>query len=270
MTGPFSVRDYWESRLRQSYSLEGVGYRRLGRSYNHWMYRVRAGVFARVAGSLGVDWPKARVCDVGSGTGFYVDQWHRLGVPRVTGVDITEKAVEELRRRFPGDGFVREDVGRDWSDGCELATGRFDAISAMDVLFHLVDDAEYARAFQNLASALKPGGWLLWSDNFLRHRTERVTHQVSRTLAESERLVGAAGFEIVRRVPMFVVMNYPADTRGKVARWAWTAMVAPAALAEPLGWTVGAILAPIDRWLTGWMRESPTTEIMVCRKRETT
>ncbi|HEX9166125.1 MAG TPA: methyltransferase domain-containing protein [Gemmatimonadales bacterium] len=266
MTGPFSVRDYWESRLRQSYSLEGVGYRRLGHQYNHWMYRVRAGVFTRVAGSLGVDWRRAAACDIGSGTGFYVDQWHRLGVTRVTGVDITDKAVEELGRRFPGDEFVREDVGRDWSLAPRLPAHAFDVVSAMDVLFHLVDDADYARAFVNIASLLTPGGWFLWSDNFLRHRTERVTHQVSRTLTESERLVRAAGFEIVRRVPMFVVMNYPADTRGKVARWAWTAMVAPAALAEPLGWAVGAILAPIDRWLTRWMSESPTTEIMVCRK----
>ena len=268
MTGPFSVRDYWESRLRQSYSLEGVGYRRLGQGYNHWMYRVRAGVFARVAGSLGVDWRTAAVCDIGSGTGFYIDQWHRLGATRVTGVDITDKAVEELGRRFPGDTFVREDVGRDWSQDGRFTAHGFDCVSAMDVLFHLVDDAEYARAFVNIASLLRPGGWFLWSDNFLRHRAERVTHQVSRTLEESERLVRAAGFEIVRRVPMFVVMNYPADTRGKVARWAWTAMVAPAVLAEPLGWTVGAILAPIDRWLTSWLSESPTTEIMVCRRRE--
>jgi SAM-dependent methyltransferase len=267
LTGPFSVRDYWESRLRESYSLEGVGYRRLGRQYNAWMYRVRAEVFARVAGGLGLDWTTARVCDIGSGTGFYVDQWHRLGVPQVTGVDITDKAVEELRQRFPTDRFVREDVGRDWGPGSQLAAGEFTAVSAMDVLFHIVDDAEYARAFRNIASLLAPGGWFLWSDNFLRHQTERVTHQVSRTLAESERLVQAAGFEIVRRVPMFVVMNYPADTRGKLARWAWTAMVAPAAVAEPLGWAVGALLAPVDRWLTGWVRESPTTEIMVCRKR---
>jgi SAM-dependent methyltransferase len=268
LTEPFSARDYWESRLRQSYSLEGVGYRRLGRQYNTWMYRVRARVFARLARSLDVDWHPAKVLDIGSGTGFYVDQWHRLGVPRITGVDITDKAVEELRRRFPGDEFLRVDIGRplDPASRSQLPAA-FDAVSAMDVLFHIVDDAEYARAFENIASLLKPGGWFLWSDNFLRHHAERVTHQVSRTLADSERLVRAAGFDVVRRVPMFVLMNYPADSRGRVARWAWTAMVAPAAIAEPLGWAVGAILAPIDGFLTRILQESPTTEIMVCRKR---
>jgi SAM-dependent methyltransferase len=270
LTDPFRVRDYWESRLRQSYSLQGVGYQRLGTQYNKWMYRLRARVFQRVARGLGVDWSSARVLDVGSGTGFYVDQWHQLGVPKVTGVDITEVAVEQLRRKFPGDVFEQLDVGKPLpAHGSRLtAHAGLDAVSAMDVLFHIVDDTEYAQAFRNIAALLEPGGWLIWSDNFLRHGTERVTHQVSRSLAESEAAVRQAGLEIVRRVPMFVVMNHPTDSRSRLARLAWTAMVAPAALAEPLGWLVGATLYPLDLALTSVMRESPTTEIMVCRRSE--
>lgn len=266
MTEPFDVRSYWEDRLRRHYSLAGVGYLRLGRQFNKWMYRVRARVFARVAASLGMDWRSARVLDVGSGTGFYVEQWHRLGVAHVTGVDITDKAVEELGRRFPGDAFVRADVGKSGPLPLPAGGPPFDAVSAMDVLFHVVDDREYVAAFTNIAAALRPGGWLLWSDNFLRHGSERVVHQASRSLAESEQAVRAAGLEIVRRVPMFVLMNYPADTRSRLMRWAWTALVAPAAIAEPLGWLLGAALYPLDLWLTGWKTEGPTTEIMVCRK----
>jgi len=265
LTEPFNARDYWESRLSQHYSLTGVGYRRLGLRFNEWMYRLRARVFARVAGSLGADWPAANVLDVGSGTGFYVEQWHRLGVPRVTGFDITTTAVAGLAARFPTDRFRQVDIGQALEPDL-AALDPFDAVSAMDVLFHIVDDDQYGRAFANIARLVRPGGWFLWSDNFLRHTTERVEHQVSRSLADSERLVRSAGFEIVGRVPMFVLMNYPADTRSRVAKLAWTAMVAPAALAEPLGWLVGAALYPIDLWLTGHTRESPTTEIMICRK----
>jgi hypothetical protein len=130
-----------------------------------------------------------------------------------------------------------------------------------------VDDAAYARALGNIAALLKPGGWFLWSDNFLRHAAERVTHQASRPLAESVRLVEAAGFEIVERVPLFVLMNYPADTTSRVARWAWTALVAPALLAEPLGWLLGAVLYPLEQALVRLKRESPSTELMLCRRR---
>ncbi len=264
MTERFSARDYWQSRLSHSYSLQGVGYQRLGKSFNQWMYRVRARVFARVAWRLGVDWTRARVLDVGSGTGFYVEQWHRLGVPKVVGVDITSKAVEELAMKFPGDEFLEADIGA--SRDSRLATRDFTAASAMDVLFHIVDDEAYRRAFVNIAAALQPGGWFIWSDNFLHHDTERVRHQASRSLTESEDAVRAAGFEIVERVPMFVLMNYPTDSTSRLARLAWTVMVSPAALAEPLGWLVGAVLAPVDTWLTSVKRESQTTEIMVCRK----
>ena len=183
----------------------------------------------------------------------------------VTGLDLTEIAVNELSRSFPEARFLQGDIGGPFG-ALPLAPESFDAVSAFDVLFHIVDDAQYAQAFRNLAALLKPGGWLLWSDNFLRHATERVAHQASRPLAESVRLLEAAGFEVVDRVPMFVLMNYPADTTSRLARWAWTAMVAPALLAEPLGWVVGAALYPVERGLVRVLRESPSTELMICRR----
>ena len=262
---PFDNRRYWESRLREHYSLAGVGYLRLGRRFNEWMYRVRGEVFDRVVAGLGTGgWgPGKSVLDVGAGTGFYVDRWLRLGA-EVTGLDLTDVAVGELTRCFPAARFVQADIGGPLSD-VPLVPGSFDAVSAFDVLFHIVDDAAYARAFHNIAALLKPRGWFLWSDNFLRHPTERVTHQVSRSLEESTRAVEAAGFEVISRVPMFVLMNYPADSTSKLARWAWTAMVAPATLGEPVGWALGAALYQLERALVRVKRESTSTELMVCR-----
>lgn len=272
---PFDNKRYWETRLREHYSLAGVGYLRLGRRYNEWMYRVRGEVFDRVVQAMGnrqqaTGWRGAKVLDVGAGTGFYVDRWMRLGA-EVTGLDLTEVAVRELSRCFPAANFVQADIGaplggRPLGERL-LAPGSFDAVSAFDVLFHIVDDAAYARAFRNIAALLSPGGWFLWSDNFLRHPTERVAHQVSRSLAESTAAVEASGFEVVERVPMFVLMNYPADTTSRLARWGWTAMVAPAAVAEPIGWALGALLYPLESALVKRLKESPSTEVMVCRKK---
>lgn len=271
---PFDNRDYWEQRLRRHYSLAGVGYLKLGRQFNEWMYRVRASVFDRVVQATGNrqptgtgGWVGSQVLDVGSGTGFYVDRWRRLGAT-ATGLDLTDLAVGELSRRFPDARFVRADIGGPL-DTLPLPPASFDAVSAFDVLFHIIDDAAYERAFQNIAALLRPGGWFFWSDNFLRHPTERVRHQVSRTLDESLRCVTAAGLEVVERVPMFVLMNYPADTTSRFLRGAWTALVAPAALGEPAGWALGAVLYPLERLLVRIKRESPSTELMVCRKRET-
>jgi SAM-dependent methyltransferase len=272
----FDSGEYWEARLRENYSLAGVGYLRLGRRYNEWMYRVRGEVFDRVLaeierGEWGTaaesprSWRGADVVDVGAGTGFYMERWIRFGA-QVIGMDLTAAAVKGISVRFPGARVIQADIGGSF-EGIGLRLGSFHAVSAIDVLFHIVDDAGYGRAFQNIAALLRAGGWFLWSDNFVRHSGERTTHQVSRPYAESLRLVESAGFEVLGRVPMFVLMNYPADSKSRLARGAWTAMVAPSMLAEPLGWLVGGLLYPIERRLVRRVKESPSTELMICRKR---
>lgn len=266
MTQGFQTREYWENRLGQHCDLAGVGYLTLGRRYNSWLYRVRARVFDRVVSELPVRWPDASVLDVGAGTGFYVERWRAAGVGAITGVDLTQVAVDALAPRYPAHTFHRVDIGLPLPADGPLSADSFDAISAMDVLFHIVDDSQYALAFQNIARLLKPGGWFLWSDNFVRHGEQRVRHQASRSLAESERCVEAAGLEIVGRRAMFVLMNYPADTASRIPKWLWTAMVAPATLAEPIGGVLGALLYPLETWLVDRSRQSPSTELMVCRK----
>lgn len=275
MTDGFQTREYWERRLRDHFSLEGVGYLRLGRRFNEWMYRIRGEVFDAVVAELagrpgGLTGGRAgdppRVLDVGSGTGFYVDRWLRRGA-QTTGVDLTEVAVERLRLRFPAARFLQADIGAPLAGPLEAEAGSFDVVSAFDVLFHIVDDGQYARALENIATLLRPGGWFLWSDNFVHRPTVRVAHQVSRSLGEAEAALAAAGLEVVERRPMFVLMNYPADTGSRLAGMAWTALMAPALVSDRLGGLLGAALYPLERRLVGRRRESPSTEVMICRRR---
>lgn len=257
---------YWEDRLRAHYDLAGVGYLSLGRSYNAWLYRVRAVVFRRVAARIGLDGPAARVLDVGSGTGFYIERWLALGAGDVTGVDITAVAVEQLAARHPRCRFVQGDIGGPL-DALPLEPSGFDAASAMDVLFHIVDDEAYARALANLAALLKPGGWLIWSDAFRRGPTVRVAHQASRTRAEIVAALDSAGLEIVRRVPMFVLMNFPVDASSAWWPAAWQRAARLVRRRDWIGWLAGALLFPIEVLLTRVVTESPTTEVLVCRRR---
>jgi len=265
--GPAATRDYWERRLRDNFSLEGVGYLRLGRRYNEWMYRIRGEVFDRVVAEETAAMPRPlAVLEVGAGTGFYVERWLALGA-KVTGVDLTDVAIQNLARRFPQGRFLQADIGAPLRGSLADAVDDFDVVSAFDVLFHIVDDAAYTRALENIAHLLKPGGLFIWSDNFVHQAAIRVDHQVSRSLPEIETALDRAGFEVVRRVPMFVLMNYPADTSSRLARWAWTAMVAPALLSDRLGGLLGRLLYPIERRLLRSRKESSSTELMVCRRR---
>jgi SAM-dependent methyltransferase len=255
-------RSYWEARLDGAYSLDGVGWLGLGEPFNRWMYRVRRRLFLNRMRPL-VHGRPLDVLDVGSGTGFYVERWLELGADSVTGSDITSTAVDRLRGRFPDQEFRRLDVS---GEGERLEPERFDAISAMDVLFHITDDAAYERAIGNLAYMLKPGGVLVLSENFVHGPALRSGHQVSRPLETIEGLVRAAGLTPVWRRPVFFLMNGPADSHSRLLRGSWGLTSRLLGRWPSAGAVLGALLAPIELVLASVRREGPSTEMMACRK----
>jgi 2-polyprenyl-3-methyl-5-hydroxy-6-metoxy-1,4-benzoquinol methylase len=258
----FDPRQYWDRRLGRNFSIHGVGLSSLSHSYNRWLYRVRRVVFHRLLKRINVDLPHAKVLDVGPGVGFYINLWLRNGVTDLTGVDIADSAVERLRKRFPTARFEQADISEDVS---HLGEG-YDVIDAFDVLFHIVDDEKYQQAFRNMYSMLKPGGWFIFSDNFVHTNTVRARNHVSRSMDDILHCVRTAGFEIVDRRPMFVLMNWPVDAPGTaLSVRAWRKIV-PKLKSERWGNYIGAGLAPIDVVLTKVRKESPTTEILLCRK----
>lgn len=253
-------KTFWERRLSADWTDAGVGYHALGRAFNAWMYRVREEVFDREVSRLGLDLPQVRILDVGSGTGRYVRAWLQAGAKSITGCDLTEAAVQRLRERFPDLRFVRADIGAP-GDAFELES--YDAVSCMDVLFHITDDAHYRRALENLARVVRPGGVLVMSENFLHRTEQRSERQVNRTLESISGGLADAGFRAVRRVPLLVLMNAQVDAP-YVWRKLWGGALRAATVTEPTGWLAGSALYPLERRLTRWLRESPTTELMVC------
>jgi SAM-dependent methyltransferase len=258
-TGPL---EYWEARLGASLDLSRVGYLGLGKRYNQWLYMVRRHVFLREMKAAPIELREADVLDVGSGSGFYIDRWKELGVRSIVGTDLTRIATQGLKAKYPADECHQLDIGGDIG----LLEGRqFDAVSAMDVLFHIVDDARFARALRNIRRLLRPRALFVFSDNFVRRETVRAVHQVSRSLAEIEDALSESGLEILRRVPMAVLMNYPIDTDGSFWPACWRFLIRVVATHEALGFAVGAALLPVELICVSTRRESPTTEMMVCR-----
>ena len=260
-----SPRDYWETRLRDHWDLHGVGFAGYGLRYNQWLYRVRRRVFLSHVRALPLDLSRSTILDVGSGTGFYVAIWKSLGVGSLTASDLTTVAVEGLSSAHPDVASVQLDIGD--SLQAQGFAGTFDVVTAFDVLFHIVDDRRFGTAIGNIASLCRPGGYFLFSDNFLHGKTVRTPHQVHRSLDDITGVLERAGLRIVTRAPMFVLMNAPVDTPGAWPLLLWRAFMLPARAVPLLGAVYGVVLYPLEVWLTALFKESPTTEIMVCQKR---
>jgi SAM-dependent methyltransferase len=257
----FDAEHYWENRL-EPFNLAAVGYHDLGIPFNRWVYRVRRHVFRRTLRALESHWEDKQVLDVGSGIGFYISEWLRTGAS-VTGSDLTRVSVDRLRAAFPGSQFIQWDVTQE----PPLAPGNFDAVSAFDVLFHIVDDSRYASAFAHVADLLREGGYFLFSEFLLHDETVRVSHQASRPLEEIEALLRTNSLELVERRAMLVLMNPPIDSANPVLRGLWRVLGGVLTRAPALGGVIGAFLYPIELLLVSRVGESPTTEVVVCRKR---
>jgi SAM-dependent methyltransferase len=262
-TKRFDPKEYWESRLSDDFALQGVGYSLLGQHYNEWMYRVRRRVFLREARLVRRHWNSAQILDIGSGTGFYLQRWQELGATNISGADMTSVAVSNLARTFPEFSIHQLDIGENDSG----ALGKFDAISIFDVLFHIVEEDRFLTAVRNLGKLIRPGGYLFLSDNFIHVNPTRSDHHVSRAKTVIEDSLVESGFEIVRRRPMFVLMNEPVDTTSPIRHLAWKVFLKCVSQSELLGNISGALLYPLELTLTRFCDESATTEMMICRKR---
>jgi 2-polyprenyl-3-methyl-5-hydroxy-6-metoxy-1,4-benzoquinol methylase len=262
----FKADEFWEKRLAKISGLEGVGYAKLGKQFNYWGYQVRKYAFMKIFNSLQKDISTCNVLDVGSGTGFYIDIWQKLGAANVTGVDITEVAVANLKKTFPTHLFFQHDISEDISNRKDLL-GQFDFISTMDVLFHIVDDLKFEKAVMNIGSMLKQGGYFIYSDNFINGETVRRTHQVSHSKKELFEMFDKAGFEVIQHKPFMVLSNYPVDSKNPFLHVYWFLLENTVALVKPLGSPIGWLLYQVDKLLINLLDKSVSTEIVLLRKK---
>jgi SAM-dependent methyltransferase len=258
-----SSRDYWEDRLKENFGLHGTGFQGLGKRYNEYMYKVRKRVFLHLMKKFDMDFATINVLDIGSGTGFYVGLWEDLGVFNLTGTDITTVAVENLKLMYPSYEFLQLDIGNESSH--MTFSNKFDIISAFDVLFHIVDDTRYENAIRNVVSLLKPDGLFIFSENFLHHNSVKSARQVSRSLDIIQKVLSENNLEVLLRRPMFVLMNAPVDTNKSLLKGIWRTIVSTVRRGEISAYIACNILYPIELFLVSVIKESPSTEIMICK-----
>jgi SAM-dependent methyltransferase len=190
-----------------------------------------------------------------------INVWRKAGLDNIQGCDLTAIAVDELAREFPSCRFREVDISSEEA----VYIGEFDAVSANDVLFHIVDDDAYRRALSNVFRALRPGGYFVFSENFLHGRTLRSEHQVSRSIEEITAMLRETGFRVFARRPLFVLMNNPVDSSSRMLRSSWR-LLKRAVRRPGVGGVLGAVLYGPELALVDIFKEGPSSEVMVCRR----
>jgi len=263
---PFDREAYWAERYRVI-DLTRSGHIDLPVSYNKWLYRRKVECLMRDLRRAGFDPKGASVLEIATGTGVYVEAWKRAGIGRLIGIDISQAATDALRKRFQGYSFHKRDLGEPGL--IELTGTGFDLVTAVDMLYHIVEDERFPVALANLASAAKPGGLLAIHDVF-PHRAELDFGYLKlRTLDAYTRALDAAGFDIVSRTPTFflsVQANDPSsEAVGARMDAFWARVAYPIITRAPAA--AGAVAYAVDRALGAFLREGPSFEMLVCRRR---
>ena len=228
------------------------------------MYRVRGWAFRRAVTEAhgGPPPPSLRVLDIGSGTGFYIDAWRRLGVRDVVASDLTATAVQQLAERYASTCVHQIDVS---APEIRVPEAPFDAVSIMDVLFHVVDDDRYAAALDNIASLLKPRGMVILTENLVPSRVDG-RHQVHRSRDEIRRALAQSGLQPIAERPMFCLMNAPVASSSRLLSAWWDCLIRIVRQNEMLGWVAGAALFPLEVTLLRSTSWAPSSKILICRR----
>jgi hypothetical protein len=125
---------------------------------------------------------------------------------------------EFLRRKYAGQPpvtILKADVVED--DIAPQVGGPVDYVSAIGVMFHIVEDARWERAVANLAAVLKPGGLMFVGGDFGPRTRDVQFHAVDRFESWSEhgRAFAADGAHRVnKRVRSLAAWHELASRRG--------------------------------------------------------
>ena len=196
MNDGYKPAEYWSERLAGQYDLRGTGHLSYSRGYNDWLYRAKRRALRRALNGLA---PGSAVLDLGSGTGWVVQELLRAQA-RVEGCDIAELAVERLRARFPQASFFQTTLG---SEPLPAGDGTYDAVTALDVMYHVTDDAAWDAAVREAARVLKPGGILVISDGLGSSDRVPGPHVRFRSLSRWAELTTSAGLTQRQIAPYF-------------------------------------------------------------------
>lgn len=266
----YEPRTYWEGVLGEQPTLSRVAYPDLPESFNRVLYRAMVTVVVGALHRSGTDLRGRSACDIGCGSGVWIELWHRLGAADVGGIDLAPAAVERLAERYSGDDLRQGDI----SASEPPFDRRFDVVSAMSVLLHIKDDDRFAHAVHNLARLVEPDGILLVMDPVITRGwfgppVTAASNSKARPLAQWQKALARSGLELVELVPVTALLANPADTRSALAYTLldkyWTALSLTLRGRERLGAAVGAALYQLDRPLRRMARFGPSTKLLVAK-----
>ncbi len=195
---PFSARRYWEARHKSFRgSLRSVGHAGLAEQANAEQYATKRARIAAMIRRHIADPRGKSLLDAGCGIGALTTAYVDLGFD-VTGADFSLQAITEAQSRGIEARFVHASLEN-------LSIGRrFDVITAIDVLQHIVDNGAWSKSFASLANHLASDGLLLILDGMEDGNGPSAIHCHRRPLNKYAAALEDIGLRIIEQELLYL------------------------------------------------------------------
>jgi SAM-dependent methyltransferase len=208
----FDASSYWRRRLATGARLSATGTRPFGEPYQRYLYRLKVAAIRRLLKPFRHRLQGARVLNVGCGWGFFEPVFAAMGARHVVGVDFVPETIRELQARRPEFEYHCASVTEPWPEA--LAGRSFDLVTSIDVLYHVIDDLEFARAIENLCVLCRgDGGLMLWTEAPLRENTSEHPHCRYRSFLDYQPMFTRYGVHPRATLPVYQLYD---------AYWPWS------------------------------------------------
>ncbi len=271
----YQPKIFWGKLVSGNRDLSNVGHPSLGK-FNQVAYGFRLSAFKKALS--GISLAGIQIFEAAFGESFYLRFWQKQGVSKVAGMDISEEAVRAARKEFPmyqlqcGDLSCAEDF---------KGFGRYDIVTAVDVLYHITEDKLWHSAVKNLCGLVNQGGLFIFTEKFPKFKSpQNVSFAKRRPLSEWDGLMTAAGFKRIRMLPVFVFMDDPIVNgehswlgRFSMVQWRFgTKMVRIfekwPVLRDAIGLLYGAVLFIPEKIFLFFLNRTPNLELAIYRRLE--
>jgi SAM-dependent methyltransferase len=192
---------------------------------------------ARVVGERLGNFAARQVLDVACGTGEWLDFFSRQGA-EVAGIDLSRKAIDVCRQRFPGREFVCGPA-----ETLPFESGRFDLVTCMGSLEHFLDKPRALAEMKRVAKADAAFLILVPNAGFLTRRLGLYRGTLQTKVKEDvldletwTRLLQGAGLQVQARWRDLHPLSWSWITHGNMLAWPIRAAQALALAMWPLRW----------------------------------
>ena len=125
----------------------------------------------------------SRILDLGCGTGLELQEYYKINSSaNVTGIDISQGMLTELKRKFPGKDITL--IIGSYFD-VPLGESVFDAAVSVESLHHFTKE-EKVGLYSKLHAALKDNGYFILTDYFSLSDDEERMHRNNLTALKAE------------------------------------------------------------------------------------